>query len=132
TVQGVLDDLGAGEKPRIVVLNKADLIDPIAANPALPAPIVAGAVRVSATTGYGLDALRTELGALIGSLGVEVDLDIPYAAGELIARIRERGSVELEYGPTAVRVRGRVAPALAGELEAVAAAAGLLEEPAHA
>ena len=66
---------------------------------------------------------------------MDVDLDIPYAAGELIARIRERGSVELDYGGTAVRVRGRVAPALAGELEAVAAAAGLLdvtEEPAHA
>ena len=64
---------------------------------------------------------------------MEVDLDIPYSAGELIARIRERGSVDLEYGGTAVRVRGRVAPALAGELEAVAAAAGLADpaEPAN-
>ncbi|MGH2512643.1 MAG: GTPase HflX, partial [Candidatus Limnocylindrales bacterium] len=123
-VQTVLDELGAGDKPRLVVLNKADLLDPAASDPDLPAPIVAGSVRVSATTGYGLDALRTELGALIGSLGVAVDLEIPYLAGELIARIRERGSVDLDYGGTAVRVRGRVAPALAGELEAVAAAAG--------
>ena len=136
TVQAVLDELGAGDKPRIVVLNKADLLDPAAARPGLPAPIVAGSVRVSATTGYGLDELRTALGALIGSLGVAVDLEIPYTAGELIARIRERGSVDLEYLGTAVRVRGRVAPALAGELEAVADAAAAFraedEEPAHA
>jgi GTPase len=132
TVQAVLDDLGAGDKPRVVALNKADLVDPGSANPALPAPITAGAVRISATTGYGLDALRLALGSVIGSLGVAVDLEIPYAAGELIARIRERGSVELDYGGTGVRVRGRVAPGLAGELEAVAAAAGLLEEPANA
>jgi GTP-binding protein HflX len=122
----------AGDKPRVVALNKADLVDPGSANPALPAPITAGAVRISATTGYGLDALRLALGSVIGSLGAVVDLEIPYAAGELIARIRERGSVELDYGATGVRVRGRVAPALAGELEAVAAAAGLLEEPANA
>jgi len=131
TVQAVLDELGAGEKPRLVALNKADLVDPASADPALPAPITAGAVRISATSGYGLDELRLALGSLIGSLGVAVDLEIPYLAGELIARIRERGSVELDYGPTAVRVRGRVAPALAGELEAVAAAAGLVEEPAN-
>ena len=132
TVQAVLDELGAGDKPRVVALNKADLVDPASANPALPAPITGDAVRISATTGYGLDALRLALGSVIGSLGIAVDLEIPYTAGELIARIRERGSVELDYGPTAVRVRGRVAPALAGELEAVAAAAGLLEEPANA
>ena len=93
TVQAVLDELGAGDKPRLVALNKADLVDPASADPALPAPITAGAVRISATTGYGLDELRLALGSLIGSLGVAVDLEIPYVAGELIARIRERGSV---------------------------------------
>ena len=30
TVQQVLDDLGAGDKPRLVVYNKADLLDPTA------------------------------------------------------------------------------------------------------
>ncbi len=45
---------------------------------------------------------------------------MPYAAGELLARVRERGTVELEYRETDVRVRGRVAPSLAGELESAA------------
>jgi len=40
---------------------------------------------------------------------------------EKLARVRERGTVELEYGERDVRVRGRIAPTLAGELEAVAA-----------
>jgi hypothetical protein len=48
---------------------------------------------------------------------------VPYTAGELLARVRERGTIELEYGGHDVRVRGRVAPALAAELEAAARAA---------
>ena len=46
---------------------------------------------------------------------------VPYAAGELLARVRERGTVEIEYRERDVRVAGRVAPALAGELRAAAA-----------
>ncbi len=68
-----------------------------------------------------LDTLRAEIAALLASLWVDVDVNVPYAAGELLARIRERGTVELEYGERDVRVRGRAAPGLAGELRAVAA-----------
>jgi hypothetical protein len=52
---------------------------------------------------------------------VDVDVSVPYMAGELLARVRERGTVELDYRPTDVRVWGRVSPPLAGELEAVSA-----------
>jgi GTP-binding protein HflX len=121
TVQTVLDELGAGAKPRLVVFNKADLLDPSARDGETPAPAIAGAVFVSALTGYGLDTLRAELAALLASMWVDVDVRVPYAAGELLARIRERGTVELDYQPRDVRVHGRVAPALAGELEHVAA-----------
>jgi GTP-binding protein HflX len=120
TVQTVLEELGAGEKPRLVAFNKADLIDPSARNGDAPGPAIAGEVLISAVTGYGLETLRAELSALLASLWVEVDVAIPYRAGELIARIRERGTIELEYLPTEVRVRGRVSPPLAGELQAVA------------
>jgi GTP-binding protein HflX len=71
---------------------------------------------VSALTGFGLDTLRLELAALLASLWEEVDLRMPYTAGELLARVRERGTIELEYGDRDVHVRGRVAPALAAEL----------------
>lgn len=120
TVQAVLDELGAGDKPRVVALNKVDLIDRAALDASAPAPIVAGAVAISAVTGYGLDALRAELAALLSSLWVDIDVQVPYAAAALLARVRERGAVELDYQGDSVRVRGRVAPGLAGELEAVA------------
>ena len=118
TVQLVLDELGAGDKPRLVAFNKADLLgelpDP-AAVPDLP-----GAVLISATTGFGFDALRGEIAALLASLWEDVDVHVPYAAGELLARVRERGTVELEYGNRDVRVLGRMSPGLAGELRQVA------------
>jgi GTP-binding protein HflX len=121
TVQVVLDELGAGQKPRLLVLNKVDQVDRTALDSEAPGLTVAGAVMISALTGYGLDTLRVELAALLASLWVAVDVRLPYAAGELLARVRERGTVELEYGGLDVAIRGRVAPALASELEAVAA-----------
>ena len=119
TVQTVLDELGAGDKPRLAAFNKADLLYP-GADGDRPAPAVSGSVLVSAATGFGLDTLRAEVAALLASLWEDVDLAVPYTAGELLARVRERGTVELEYGNRDVRVTGRMAPAMAGELRAVA------------
>jgi GTP-binding protein HflX len=118
TVQTVLEELGAGGKPRLVAFNKADLIDASARDGDTPGPAIAGRVLISAATGFGLETLRAELSALLASLWVDVDVTIPYRAGELIARVRERGTVELDYRNSDVRVRGRVSPPLAGELEA--------------
>ena len=123
TVQVVLDELGAGDKPRLVAFNKADLLDPAARDGRTPGPAIAGAVIVSALTGYGIETLRAEIAALLATLWVDVDVAVPYSAGELLARVRERGTVELDYRARDVRVRGRIAPSLAGELRAVAAAA---------
>ncbi len=77
--------------------NKADLLDGRRATATTPAPVVGGTVPVSARTGFGLDALRAELAALLASLWVDVDVAVPYTAGELLARVRERGTVDLEY-----------------------------------
>ncbi len=123
TVQTVLDELGAGHKPRILVLNKSDLMP---SGVALPAGIVRRddqhVVRASATLGLGMDDLKTELAKALADLWVDIDLNLPYSAGELLARIRERGSVTFEYGDEDVRVRGKVPPAIAAELYASARA----------
>jgi GTP-binding protein HflX len=121
TVQTVLDELGAGSKPRVVAFNKADLLQSSARNGDMPAPSIGGAVFVSALTGYGMDTLRAEIAALLASLWVDVDVAVPYTAGELLARVRERGTIDLDYGERDVRVKGRITPSLAGELEAVSA-----------
>ena len=120
TVQLVLDELGAGEKPRLTAYNKADLVKPAATGGEALAPVIGGSVSISAVTGFGLDTLRLGLSSLLASLWVDVDAAVPYAAGELLARVRERGTVEVEYRERDVRVRGRVAPVLAAELAAAA------------
>src|SRR5688572_23578632 len=121
TVQAVLDELGAGDKPRLVALNKADLFDGAAADPDAPSPVLGDIVPVSAVTGFGLDNLRVALSSLLAEVWEDVDVRLPYREGELLARIRERGSVEVTYGETDVRVNGRVAPSLASELRAASA-----------
>jgi len=102
------------------VYNKADLVDPNATDGAVPAPAIAGSVLVSATTGYGLDILRARLADLLASLWEEVDVALPYSEGELLSRVRERGTVDIGYRARDVRVRGRVTPSLASELRAAA------------
>jgi GTP-binding protein HflX len=121
TVQAVLEELGAGDKPRLVVWNKADLLDARVDGDG-SGPILGDAVLVSAQTGFGLEALRTGLSARLAELWEEVDVAVPYTQGELLARVRERGTVDLSYRGRDVRVRGRITPSLAGELKAAAAA----------
>ncbi|MCL5735198.1 MAG: GTPase HflX [Actinobacteria bacterium] len=123
TVQTVLDELGAGHKPRVLVLNKSDTMPP---GKNVPAGIVRRddqhVVQISATKGQGIDSLRTKLAEVLAELWIEVDLRLPYSSGELLARVRERGSINFEYQDEDVRVQGRVPPSLAGELRASARA----------
>ena len=116
TVQAVLDELGAGAKPRVVAYNKADLAAAHAIDGDQPSPIVGEAVFVSALTGFGLEALRGRLSDVLASLWEAVDVVVPYAAGELLARVRERGTVDIAYRARDVRVHGRVTPSLAAAL----------------
>ena len=120
TVQQVLDELGAGEKPRLLVYNKADLVDPAAADAEAPAPTIANSVLVSALSGFGIDVLKARLAELLAELWEDVDVALPYSEGELLSRVRERGTVEIGYRARDVRVRGRVTPTLASELRAAA------------
>ena len=131
TVQKVLDELDAGHKPRVVVLNKTDLVtegdgtieETASSVSSIKAPAVGVlgrddryAVRVSATAKIGLDDLRKALAAVLSELWVEVEEELPYSAGELLARIRERATVEFEYQDEGVKMHGRVPPSLAGDI----------------
>ena len=64
TVQTVLDELGAGEKPRLLAFNKADLLDAAARDGTTPAPAIAGCgVRVGADRLRDGHAARRDRGA---------------------------------------------------------------------
>jgi GTP-binding protein HflX len=135
TVQQVLDELGVGAKPRLVALNKADLLEPDGDPEAAPegaaagsagARVAPGAVLVSALTRAGLPELRGEMAALLASLWVDVDVVVPYVEGALLAQVRERGSTEATYDESGVHIVGRVPPAVAAALRH---AAGIADEP---
>jgi GTP-binding protein HflX len=141
TVQTVLDELGAGHKPRIVVLNKADLLDgaapgltgaaPESTGPLMPGRSVPGgvlgrndryALKASALTGEGIDELRSTVATVLADLWLEIDLAVPYSAGDLLARVRERGLVDFEYRDEDVRIYGRVPPSMGSDLRDAAVA----------
>jgi len=113
-VQSVLDELGAGDKPRLTVYNKLDLLPADAGAP----PASEHAVFVSAATGSGIDLLRQRISDTLRHEMVAVDAVVPYERGELVARARTSGDVEEAYEERGVRVSGHLPPAIASELTA--------------
>ena len=86
-VDEVLEEIGAGEKPRLLVLNKADLLD---ADERLEVELGhPEAVLVSAAGGEGLDALRARVEAAFEETLSEVELLVPYAQGARLHELHE-------------------------------------------
>ena len=119
TVQAVLDELGAGDKPRILVFNKLDRLDGARAA-AGPQPADDDVAYVSAVTGDGLDTLRERIAAALRGRLVSVDAVVPYAQAELLARARKAGEVTERFTDVGVQITGRLPASLAGEILAVA------------
>jgi GTP-binding protein HflX len=113
-VQTVLDELGAGEKPRITVFNKIDLLD--ADLRAAPMPSTSQGAFVSAVTGEGLDALLAVIGEALREQMVAVDALVPYARGELVARAKSAGDVAERYTDAGVQLSGHLPEAIAAEV----------------
>jgi GTPase len=115
-VQTVLDELGAGRKPRITVFNKIDRLDPDL--PAVKMPGSEHAVFVSAATGEGIETLLARMADVLRASMVEVDAVVPYARGELVARARTSGDVTEHYTQAGVRISGHLPEAIAAEVTA--------------
>jgi len=113
-VQSVLDELGAGEKPRITVYNKIDLLPTDAGTP----PPSESTAFVSAVSGQGIDTLRERMADALRHQMVAVDAVVPYDRGELVARARTSGEVEERYEEAGVRVSGHLPATIASELTA--------------
>jgi GTPase len=111
-VQTVLDELGAGDTPRITVFNKVDLLP----DDAGPPPDSDRTVFVSAATGAGLDTLRERVATALRGQMVAVDVVVPYERGELVARARSSGDVEEAYEERGVRVSGHLPASIASEM----------------
>jgi GTP-binding protein HflX len=127
TVEKVLGDLGAADKPRVVVLNKVDLLGPSARRRAIGAVSsrYPDAVAISATKRTGLKEL---LGAVEkSSRGDQVDFEIlvPYGGESVLAALRKVGGVErTEYVEGGTRAWGWVPRHAAERFEAYSATPG--------
>jgi GTP-binding protein HflX len=112
----VLEELGAGEKPRIAVFNKIDRLE--AAREGVAMPVGERTAFVSATTGEGLPGLLQQIATALREQMVAVDAVVPYADGALVALARTSGDVEEAYTSRGVRISGHLPPAVASAVDA--------------
>jgi GTP-binding protein HflX len=106
-VDAVLAEIGAGEKPRLLVFNKADLLSEEEREDArLRHP---EAVSVSALTGEGLEELRERIEAAFTDTLATVELLVPYSEGGRLHELHEiAGDLERVERDDGVLVRARV------------------------
>jgi GTPase len=107
-----LEEIGAGASPRLLVMNKVDLLDDdqrrelVMRHP--------DAVPVSAETGEGLDELRSRIADAISATLVRVELLVPFDAGDRLSELHQiAGDLEREDRADGVHVRARLPAALA-------------------
>jgi GTPase len=108
----VLDEIGAGSSARLLVMNKIDLLDEDERRElVLRHP---DAVLASAVSGEGLEELRERIAEAIGQRLTEVELLVPFGAGERLSELHEiAGDLEREDREDGVLVRARLPAALA-------------------
>ncbi|OLF12636.1 GTPase HflX [Actinophytocola xinjiangensis] len=99
----------------LVVVNKIDAANELAL--ARLRNLLPGAVFVSAHTGLGIEELRERVAGLIPRPDVEVEVLVPYARGELVARVHREGEVLTErHTERGTVLAAKVKPDLAGML----------------
>jgi GTP-binding protein HflX len=111
-VEQVLDEIGAGESPRLLVLNKVDLLDEQTLHELrLRHP---EAIPLSAGSGLGLAELGERIERELRHLLCPVELLVPYANGGSLAELHEiAGEIARRDTPEGVRVRALVPARLA-------------------
>ncbi len=107
----VLEELGAGDRPRLVVFNKIDLLDDDGRRDLLVGQ--RDAVGVSALTGEGLDELGGRIAEAFKATLRPVELLVPYDRGAALSELHAlAGDLEREDRAEGVLVRARVPAAL--------------------
>ncbi len=112
TVNEILEELEATDKPRVTALNKIDLLD----DPdELDTSLYRNTVPVSALKEEGLDALCEKISAVLASSMEPVQVMIPFARGELVELFHRRGSIDSEeHEPEGTYITGRIPRSLRG------------------
>lgn len=123
-VSEVLKDIGAGDKPILVALNKIDKkssVSPVLKRAGGGVKWVtqegeweaSGAVQISALKHVGLEELLTRVEQVLGENLVELNVLIPYNANELAALYHARGIVEKEnFTAKGTGIKGKISARL--------------------
>ncbi len=115
-VRAVLAEIGAGDVPEIVVINKADVADEIQIKGlrlAEPHSVV-----VSALTGTGIADLLDEIERSLPRTLSEISVVLPYSRGDLLARVHSHGEMlRIQHSDAGTALTARVPGALAAELD---------------
>ncbi|HMY09021.1 MAG TPA: GTPase HflX [Marmoricola sp.] len=115
-VREVFAEIGASKVPELVVINKADIADPmVVARLRQREPM---SIVVSAATGEGIDDLLEAIEADLPTPGLEINAVVPYARGDLTSRLHDEAIVHsLTHEADGTHVHARVNPDLAHELD---------------
>ena len=115
-VDDALEEIGAGERPRLLALNKIDLLD--AERRRELSFRFPDAVQVSGETGEGLERLSEAIESRFLATLRPMELLLPYEEGGSLSELHElAGELEREDTAEGVRVRARVPAAAAQRFE---------------
>ena len=96
----LLSSLGCDGKPVINVLNKCDLVPDL-----LDFPLLGRSVRISAATGFGINALLDEISKALPITRKRVTLLLPFSEFKTVSELRNHGTVESEeYTDSGIKV----------------------------
>lgn len=119
-VDNVLEQIGAGGKPTLIVLNKTDLVSDQRVMETvfrIESGNECDCVPVSASKKIGLDDVGVLIDEVLRDILVNVEVVVPYDRGELTAAIYEQGSVDGEdFVEDGTHITAKVPPALSCKL----------------
>ena len=108
SVEAVLREIGATDVPVELVLNKIDLVDPLARRRVSAS--YPRALQLSAASGEGLDTLAARIADIFSDRFEDVRLLVPYTEGSALAELYSLGApiAERRDTPEGVRIRARL------------------------
>ena len=119
-VREVITEIGGGDIPEIIAINKVDAADPDVVMEILRKE--KNSFAFSARTGFGIEGLVRAIEKSLPHPNVEINAIIPYDRGDLVSAVHEHGEIiSEEYVETGTQMRALVDGGLAKAIEAALA-----------
>ena len=93
-VREVISEIGGGDIPEIIAINKSDIAAPEVVMELLRRE--PNSFAISVKSGFGIEGLVHAIEKSLPHPGVEIDSIIPYERGDLVHAIHESGEILLE------------------------------------